>query len=116
MSAVVEANLERVFNERDAGARRRAIEELYTADAVMYEVEAVYTGPDAIADAVTHLLGVLPPALRFTPVAAALVNHGMQMLRWRGELPDGTVIATGTDVVQVENGRIRSIHVFLDPG
>ena len=114
MSSLARSNLERVFNERDAGRRRAAIEELYARDAVMYEVQAAYAGIDAIAAAVAHLLEALPPTLRFTVVAAS-TNHDLEKLRWRGQLPDGTVVATGTDVVQVESGRIRAIHVFLDP-
>ena len=34
VSGLMEANLLRVFNERDAGRRRRAIEELYAPSAL----------------------------------------------------------------------------------
>ena len=36
-STLLQANLKRVFNERDAGRRRRAIQELYAADSTLYE-------------------------------------------------------------------------------
>ena len=68
-STLLQANLERVFNERDAARRRQAIHELYAADAVLNEQDAKYSGTDAIARAVTHLLGSLPPALVFALVA-----------------------------------------------
>jgi SnoaL-like protein len=114
-STVLEANLERVFNERDPTLRRRAIEELYAADAVLYEQEGKYAGRKAIEGAITHLLGSLPPTLVFVLVAPVMQNHEMGKLLWRGQLPDGTLIVTGTDVAQVEGGRIRSVHVFVDP-
>jgi hypothetical protein len=114
-SAMLQANLERVFNERDSARRRQAIEELYAEDAVFYEHDAKHSGWDAIVRAVTHLLGSLPPALVFALVAPVLENHEMGKLLWRGELPDGTVVVRGTDVAQIEAGRIRTLHVFVDP-
>jgi hypothetical protein len=114
-STVLQANLERVFNERDATRRRQAIEELYAADAVLYEQQAKYSGTVAIDGAITHLLGSLPPTLVFELVAPVMQNHEMVKLLWRGHLPDGTTLVTGTDVAQVEGGRINTIHVFVDP-
>jgi hypothetical protein len=114
-STVLQANLKRVFNERDAARRRQAIEELYAADAVLYEQDGKYSGTDAIARAVTHLLGSLPPGLVFALGAPVLENHEMAKLLWKGQLPDGTVVVTGTDVAQIDGGRIHTIHVFVDP-
>lgn len=113
-STLLQANLNRVFNERDAARRRQAIEEIYAADAVLYEEDATYSGTDAIARAVTHLLGSLPRALVFVLVAPVMQNHEMGKLLWKGQLPDGTIVVTGTDVGQIEGGRIRTIHVFVD--
>jgi hypothetical protein len=113
-STVLQANLERVFNERDATRRRQAIEELYAADAVFYEEAEKYSGTSAIDGAITHLLGSLPPTLTFSVAAPVMQNHEMVKLLWRGHLPDGTTVVTGTDVAQMEGGRIRTIHVFVD--
>jgi hypothetical protein len=113
-STVLQAHLERVFNERDAGRRGNAIQELYTADSTFYEQEGKYSGTEAIARAVTQLLGALPPTLVFSMAAPAMQNHDMGKLLWRGHLPDGTTVVTGTDVAQVREGRIRSLYVFVD--
>jgi hypothetical protein len=112
---VLQANLERVFNERDSTRRRRAIEELYAADAVLYEQQEKYSGTEAIEAAITHLLGSLPPTLVFAPAAPVMRNHSMVKLLWKGQLADGTTVATGTDVAEIEGGQIRSIYVFVDP-
>jgi hypothetical protein len=112
---VLEANLERVFNEHDVARRRQAIEKLYAADAVLYEQDGKYSGTDAVAGAINRLLGSLPPGLVFALAAPAQENHGMAKLLWKGKLPDGKVIVTGTDVAQIEGGQIRTIHVFVDP-
>jgi hypothetical protein len=113
-STLLQAHLERVFNERDAGRREQAIHELYAADATFYEQDAKYSGREAIARAVTQLLGALPPSLVFSMAAPALQNHDMGKLPWRGHLPDGTTVVTGTDVAQIAGGHIRSLYVFVD--
>ena len=114
-STLLQANLKRVFNERDATRRRQAIEELYAPDAVLCEQRKKYLGTKAIDEAITHLLGSLPPTLVFAIVAPVMQNHEMGKLLWSGQLPDGTAVVTGTDIAQIEGGRIRSIHVFVDP-
>lgn len=111
---LLQANLTRVFNEREDARRRQAIRELYSADAVLYEQAATYTGTDAITRAVTHLLAALPPGLTFSPVGPEMENHDLRKLRWRGHLPDGTIVVTGTDIARIEGGRIRAIYVFID--
>jgi hypothetical protein len=113
-SSLLQANLKRVFNERDPWRRGQAIQELYAADATLYEQEAKHSGTEAIARAVTRLLGGLPPTLVFSMAAPATQNHDMGKLLWRGHLPDGTTVVTGTDIGQVEGGHLRSLHVFVD--
>lgn len=114
-SDLLEANVRRVFNERDEKLRALAIEELYSPDATLYEPEGSFTGTKAIADAVTRLLGALPPRLTFALGGPVLRNHDLAKLQWRGILPDGKTVVTGADVVTVEGGRIQTIHVFVDP-
>lgn len=113
-SSAAVANLARVFSERDPARRRQAILELYDGDAVLYEPNAIHVGVESIIGAVTRLLESLPPDLAFVPVGAAMANHDLEKLLWKGQLRDGTVIVTGTDVVQTQGGRIRKIWVFLD--
>ena len=115
-SSLLQANLTRVFNERDAGRRGQAIRELYASDATFYEQADEYSGTEAIARGVTQLLGGLPPTLVFSTAAPTMQNHDMAKLLWRGHLPDGTTVVTGTDIAQVKEGRIRSLHVFVDAG
>jgi hypothetical protein len=113
--ALMRANVARVFGERDVGRRRAALDELYTADAKLYEPDRVITGRDAICGAVEELIARLPPTVVFTPVGIALGHHGLGWLAWRAAAPGGAAVVTGADVVQVEAGRIKSLHVLLDP-
>ena len=113
--ALMRANLTRVFGERDRTRRRAALEELYTADAKLYEPDHVFTGRDAINGAVDALIARLPPEFVFTPDGIAVGHHGLGRLFWRAGPPGGPAAVTGTDVARVEAGRIKSLHVFLDP-
>ena len=50
---LMQANLTRVFGERDHARRIEAIRELYTEGAVLHEPQASVTGYAAISEAVT---------------------------------------------------------------
>ena len=112
---VMQANLARVFSERDADRRIIAIRELYTEDAVLYEPQASVEGHAAISDAVTALLASLPQDFVFRAVGPAVGHHGVGRLQWRSGSSDGLVVVTGMDVAHFEGGHIRSLYVFLDP-
>jgi SnoaL-like domain len=113
---LMQANLARVFGERDASRRMKAIAELYADDATLYEPpDASATGHAAISQAVKALLANLPPNFVFTAIGPAVGHHGMGRLRWRSGPPNGPAAVTGTDVARIEGGRIQTLHVFLDP-
>lgn len=112
---LLQANLKRVFSEGDVTRRRAAITELYAPDAVLYDPDNVATGHAEIVRTVDALLESLPPQFVFTADGPAVGHHGLGRLRWRAGPPEGPVAVTGTDVVRVEAGRIKTIHVFLDP-
>ena len=114
--SLMQANLTRVFCERDASRRIKAVAELYADDATLYEPpDAAATGHAAISQAVEALLANLPPNFVFTAIGPAVGHHGMGRLRWQSGPPDGPAAVTGTDVAQIEGGRIQTLHVFLDP-
>jgi hypothetical protein len=112
---LMQANLARVFGERDASRRMKAIAELYAGDATLYEPEALATGHAAISQAVETLLASLPPNFAFAAIGPAVGHHGMGRLRWQSGPPNDPAAVTGTDVVRIEGGRIQTLHVFLDP-
>lgn len=112
---LMQANLLRVFGEHDAGRRIEAIRELYSEDAVLNEPHASVKGHNAINDAVTALLGSLPPSFVFRALGPAMGHHGTGRLKWSSGPQGGPVAVTGMDIAHFENGRIHSLFVFLDP-
>ena len=115
VDALMQANVVRVFNERNPDRRRAALGELYTEDATLYDPDTVATGREAISAAVDHLLRTLPPGFVFTATGHAVGHNGAARLFWRAGPPDGPVAITGTDVAHIEDGRIKLLYVFVDP-
>ena len=115
LDALMQANIARVFNERNSDRRRAALGELYTENATLCDPETVATGREAISRAVDNLLRILPPDFVFTATGHAVGHNGAARLFWRAGPPDGPVAITGTDVAHIEDGRIKLLYVFVDP-
>lgn len=113
--AQMQANLSRVFNERDPDRRLAAIQDLYTADAILFEPDQTVTGHIAINAAVTALLSSLPPTSSFSATGPAIGHHDLGRLRWQAGPPEGPVAVAGMDIAQFDAGLISSLHVFLEP-
>ena len=112
---LMQAHLARVFGERDAGRRLEALREFYSDDATLFEPEAAVTGLNAISEAVDALQASMPASFTFTAAGPAVGHHGLARLDWRAGPPDGPTAVSGTDVAHIEGGRIKAVHVFLDP-
>ena len=112
---LMQANLTRVFGERDTSRRLKAIAELFAPDATLFEPDSTATGHAAISQAVATLLSSLPPNFAFTAIGPAVGHHGVGRLRWQARPPNGPVAVTGTDVARFEAARIQTLQVFLDP-
>jgi hypothetical protein len=113
--APMQANVARVFNERNPDRRRAAVVELYAKDATVYDPESVATGPEAISGAIDKLLQAFPPDFVFAAVGHAVGHDGAARLFWQVGPPHGPAAVTGTDVAFFENGRIKRLYVFVDP-
>jgi hypothetical protein len=115
LDALMQANIVRVFNERNPDRRRAALGELYAEDARLYDPETAATGQDAISRAVDDLHRMLPPDFVFAATGHAVGHNGAARLFWRAGPPGGTAVITGTDVAHIEDGRIKLLYVFVDP-
>jgi hypothetical protein len=114
LGRIVEASLDQVWNQRDPAKRMAALEQLYRPDAILYEAEREVHGLAAISAAVEAVLAGLPTDFRFVPLGTAAGHHGIAIARWAGRSGDA-VLVTGHDVAAITEGRIATLHVFLDP-
>jgi hypothetical protein len=115
LDALMQANVVRVFNERNSSLRLAALRELYAEDATLYDPETVATGREAISKAVDDLLLSIPPDFVLSPTGHAVGHNGVGRLFWRAGPPNGPVAVTGIDVAHIENARIKVLYVFVDP-
>ena len=115
LDALMQANIVRVFNERNSDLRLAALAELYAEDATLCDPETVATGREPISKAVENLLLSLPPDFAFSAAGPAVGHNSVGRLFWRAGPPDGPVAVTGTDIAHIEDGRIKLLYVFVDP-
>lgn len=113
---VMQANLASVFNQRDDGKRIEAVIELYAEDAILYEPpDTAVEGHAAISEAVTRLLSSIPQNFVFTSTGPALGHHDLGRLRWQAGPPESPITVNGMDIARFRDGRIHSLHVFIEP-
>ena len=106
-------NLPEVFGEGDPVRRRAAIEELYTADCVLYAPPGILVGRDAL-DKFAGDLRATHPHFVYTPHGAPQALHNSGRLAW-GSGPKGeTPIYTGVDFIIARDGKIAVLYVYLD--
>lgn len=71
-TGLLEASIERVWNEHDGDRRLAALAEVYHPEARIYEPERSITGHAAISDTVAGVLADMPPDFRFAVTGPTL--------------------------------------------
>lgn len=114
ITALIEKNLNQVWAQRDASLRIKAIETLYRPDAGLYHVGHQTKGHEAINASVGQVLESFPEEFSFFLLKPVLVNNNMAQAHWGiGSNPQFPT-ATGIDIALIEDGKIKSLYVFLD--
>jgi hypothetical protein len=114
VSTLLIRNLNDVFGENDPVRRRKAIDEIFTQDAVFYDPKGgVYRGRDEI-DRIAGELRVMHRDFRYQPIGEPEDVGNAGRVRWtegrRGEAP----AVAGTDFIVTRDGRIVAIYLFFD--
>jgi hypothetical protein len=113
IATLLNRNLPEVFGEGDPARRRRAIEELYTEDCVLYVPPGAFVGHDAL-DKFAGDLRATHPHFVYSPHGSSQVLHNSGRLAW-GSGPKGEAPAyTGVDFIIVRDGKIAALYVYLD--
>ena len=112
--ALLRANLQRVFNERDAQKRIAAVQELFADTPTMYEPTGIVTGRAAISEVAGALLDQFGADFAFVPEGPAVGHHGLGYLRWHAGLSAGSTVVSGVGVAEISEGKIGRLWVLLD--
>jgi hypothetical protein len=114
IGTLLEQSLMEIWNERDASRREAAINRLYAPDMRFYEHHAIIEGRAAIHAHIGAAQAQWPAEFVFHFDQGARVNHELVQLSWTLG-PAGQPVVYGMDVAVVEQGYLKSLHVFLDP-
>jgi hypothetical protein len=114
ISTLLTRNLNDVFGENDPVRRRKAIDELFTEDAVFYDpMGGAFRGRDEI-DGIAGKLRAIHPDFQYQPIGAPEVVGNGGRVRWTEGRPGATPEVAGTDFIVTRDGRIAAIYLFFD--
>ena len=114
LAHLLEENLQKVWGERDEVRRMETIQNIYANASVLYHVGHKTEGLDAINKSVSSVLSNMPANFVFTKLKPIIINNSIGRLIW-GVGPKGQApVSTGMDIAHFENGKIKSLYVFLD--
>jgi len=104
----------KAFGERNAQKRRIAISTIWESDGVFIDPDSLHIGPEAIDNAIEHLLLKFADFV-FSELGVPDSHNGIGRLAW-GFGPAGKKPAvTGLDVIVSKAGKIKALYTFLDP-
>lgn len=112
LSAIAAKHLE-IWNNTDGAARLAGLGNLYTADVLFVDATYVSTGLEGVNTFIANLQKA-HPGFRFT-LAKIDANHNEVRLSWNYGDKAHPALVKGMDIIQVEQGKIKSLHAFLDP-
>ena len=112
ISHLMEANLLRVFNERDAQRRALTIETTYAADVRWTDDEGTSVGREAL-EAKARALQSQTQGLVFTKAGPVHQTRGLGYLAWKLGPEGGDPVASGFDVAIVHNDLIAELYTVI---
>ena len=109
---LLDANLHRVFGERDVEARRRAIDEIFAEDVIFMDPDETVRGRDGLAAKAAAILDGAPADFVFVEDGRRYVADDLAVLGWAFG-PAGAPVARGVDVLTIRDGRIAELRTIL---
>jgi hypothetical protein len=110
---LLDTNLLRVFNNRDAADRRRVIDETYTEDVEFTDPEGTVVGRDALDEKAGDLLGTVPADFEFVTDGIHYESADSGALPWAFGPAGAFPVVRGLDILTVRDGRISAIHTLV---
>ncbi|MBB5917066.1 hypothetical protein BJY24_005978 [Nocardia transvalensis] len=101
------------WNEQDPGKRQALLAEVYTPGATYTDPLASVVGPAAIDQVIAGAQEQFA-GLRFTLGDRVDGHHDIARFTWNLGAPGAEPLVVGFDVIALEDGRIATVHGFLD--
>ena len=109
---LMRASLLEVFNERDAGRRRAAIDRTYSPSVAFADPEGRVVGRDAV-DAKARQILDRAPGFGFRPDGPVLVREDLGYLAWQFGPAGAPPVVRGMDIALIEDGLIAHLYTLL---
>ena len=107
-------NYIRAWNETDPLRRRALIEDVYAEHAAYTDPMVQTQGWEGI-DATIAAVQAMFPGHRFALAGNVDAHHDIARFQWHLSAPGATEpLVVGFDVAELDEGRIRRVHGFLD--
>jgi hypothetical protein len=114
ISTLLMRNLQDVFGESDPVHRRKAIDEIFTEDAVFYDPRGgVYRGRDEI-NRIAGEVRATHSDFRYQPIGEPEEVGNGGRVRWTEGRPGEAPAVAGTDFIVARDGRIAAVYLFFD--
>ena len=102
-----------IWNERDRTKRDALIAQIYAADIVMNDPDAVFSGRQAISDFIDKVQTQDPEFYFSATRPIQQVQNGMR-LHWNIQFKKDQPGLTGIDFFILDEGMIKELYVFMD--
>lgn len=102
-----------IWNETDDRARRMLISEAWTEDATYVDPMFEATGHDQLDGLIAGFQSQFP-GLTFRQVRDTESHHDLIRFSWELAPDGGEIIAAGTDVATISDGRLQTVAGFFD--
>jgi hypothetical protein len=101
-----------IWNDRNSAQRMEKFTRVYTPDVQVADYKALATGYSAINQLIDRVQQE-HQGFAFSPEPVA-VNHGLVRVRWGFGPKDQPNKVRGEDIFTMREGKLGSLHVFLD--
>lgn len=101
-----------IWNDRNNAQRMEKFTRVYTPDVEVADYKALATGYSAINQLIDRVQQE-HQGFAFSPEPVA-VNHGLVRVRWGFGSKDQPNKVRGEDIFTMREGKLGSLHVFLD--
>jgi hypothetical protein len=101
-----------IWNDRNSAQRLGKFAQVYTPDVEVADYKALASGYAAINQLIDRVQQE-HQGFAFSPEPVA-VNHGLARVRWGFGPKDQPNKVRGEDIFTVRDGKLASLHVFLD--
>lgn len=114
-SILLQDSLLLIWNNRNSAERLALMEKIYATDIMFFEGDTSepFIGFEAIDDLIQKLQQDWSSDFEFTLTEVPKSNHNVQYINWQLGIPGQQPVAKGADVALTEQGKIKSLYLFL---